>query len=883
MILLNLLNRFKTILGSTVLLLMVPTFISGQLFDDFSDGDFSQNPSWSGTTENFTINSEKLQLNDTPPLLNQSYLTTPNPLPNLDNKEWRIWIKQNFSGSDNNNSRIYITSNGGVLSFSGNNSAGVEGYFLRLGEAGSGDVIRFYKDNGTSISLLASGTTSIAASFTVNIKITRDDSGNWTLSADYSGGEDFTDELFFMDDSYNSSSFFGVVCTYTASNASNFFFDDIYAGEIIVDTIPPHIISVNAVSANTIDVLFDENLDLITSQYPFNYALSPSENNTISPLRDDENHALLHLLLSSPLEPNIPYFLTIQGVQDEYGNVMEAQEIEILFSLYGQASYRDIVFNEILADPTPSAGLPEVEFVELYNTHPTLTYPLEGLKFVNTNTEKTLPSFNLTPKGYVILCDASNVLLFEPYGNVIGIPSFVALTNSTDSLTLKSPNGEIIDRVVYRDTWYNSAEKREGGWSLELVNPYYSCQGAFNWKESLHPNGGTPGAVNSVFDDSIDETPPKFKYTAMDGEQGVVCYFDKPLGNDFIENIQFVVNGVQQTNDDFYISGVERNELVLPFGTMQPNITYHFTLDGVADCNGNLASPVRGRFCLPEIQEKGDIIINEVLSNPYDGGNDFVEIYNRSSKVISLKNWQIADATNGIMNTPKLITDKDFLLFPNEYLVLTRKPESVFSLYPGAIERRLWSVPNFPDFSSSDEVFLLYGSEPISSDRFIYDSEMHYPLLNSTKGISLERISAQRSSLDKTNWHSAAASAGYATPGYLNSQSGESFLASHEFEVLPEIFSPDNDGYNDVVVFSYRLEKEGFLGNIKIFNSAGQLVRHLMKSELLGTSGSISWDGFSEDRQKAAMGIYVVFFEAFSLDGDTVRNKKSCVIAHSLR
>lgn len=106
--------------------------------------------------------------------------------------------------------------------------------------------------------------------------------------------------------------------------------------------------------------------------------------------------------------------------------------------------------------------------------------------------------------------------------------------------------------------------------------------------------------------------------------------------------------------------------------------------------------------------------------------------------------------------------------------------------------------------------------------------------------------------------------------------------AGTDLTVSPEIFSPDNDGYNDVVTFSYKLDKEGYTGNIKIFDSEGRHVRHLMKSELLGIEGSISWDGFSDERQKATVGIYMVFFEAFTPDGSIVKNKKSCVLAHQL-
>ncbi len=1143
MILSDLLNRLKGSVCVLGFLLMLPLSIDAQLFDNFSDGDFTNNPIWTGTTENFIVNAQqRLQLTDTDPVIAQSYLTTPNAMSSLNNKEWRILVNQTFAGSDANNSRIYLTASGNTFSFTGNNTAGVQGYYLKLGEAGSSDVIKFYRDNGTATTLIASCTTLIASSFTVRIKIVRDDAGNWTISTDHTGGENFTTEASFSEGTFNNAAHFGIVCSYTASNASNFYFDDIYAGDIIVDTTAPQVLSATATSANTIDVLFNENVELASSQTLSYYSVNSGIGTPLVAQRDASNLALVHLSYTNALTPNQSYILTAQNVQDEYDNAMPAQQIPFTYYEFGEAAHRDIVFNEILADPSPVVGLPEAEFVELYNAHPTSTFNLNGWEFVNTNTIKILPAFDLAPNSYVILCDVNNVAQFEPYGDVIGIPSFTALANSADSLTLKKPSGEIIDMVYYRDSWFATTAKRDGGWTLELVNPYFPCQSSANWRESEQAEGGTPGAVNSVYDDTPDniaptvinvsvasnqsiivtfseavdttgysipdwsiipfnsvagavwnstlsavtlqtqqvlsapntyqitvsgmsdcsgnemtpqtfdftlgfipqpgdvaineimadpdpvvlmpaaeyvelrnntstlldisslrlnngvfigqvllypdsfivvahinnatsffnipnvafmnsfpgltnsgmllelktadgtihdsvnysdswykddakkdggwslelinpsapcsggynwraststlggtagyqnavfsdapdETMPAYQYFVLAGEQGLLFYFDKPLGAEFLDNIIFTVNGTAQTALDIQLGGPENNAVLIGYTNIQAGQLYHFALEGVTDCWGNTAGIVHGSFGLPEEPAAGDIIINEVLHNPFDGGSDFIEIYNRSPKVISLNGWKIADATSGNMNSPKNIALTDYLLMPSQYLVLTRRPSAQSQFYAGTVANRLWTVVDLPDYSSSDEVYLLFGIGNVVSDHLIYDSDMHYPLLNSTKGISLERISFSRPTSDETNWHSASSSAGFATPGYRNSQSQEGMSAGTDLTVSPEIFSPDNDGYNDVVTFSYKLDKEGYTGNIKIFDSEGRHVRHLMKSELLGIEGSISWDGFSDERQKATVGIYMVFFEAFTPDGSIVKNKKSCVLAHQL-
>jgi hypothetical protein len=163
-----------------------------------------------------------------------------------------------------------------------------------------------------------------------------------------------------------------------------------------------------------------------------------------------------------------------------------------------------------------------------------------------------------------------------------------------------------------------------------------------------------------------------------------------------------------------------------------------------------------------------------------------------------------------------------------------------------------------------------------------YSEDMHYPLLNSTDGVSLERISPSRPSDDVTNWHSAAQSQSFATPGYLNSQSQLVGFDPDQLVISPEIFSPDNDGYQDVVTISYVNDSPGWVANVTIFDSEGRERRKLISNELLGTSGTISWDGFSDDRILCPIGRYVIYFEVFSASGDVRSIKKTCVLAQKL-
>ena len=488
----------KTLLCLVACLLSL--FGNAQLSDNFSDGDFTSNPTWTGNTSLFTVNAlGNLQSADV--VAGQAYIATSFASTSLADHEWNFWIKQTFAGSDNNQSRVYLAANGAVLNYTGTGSAGVQGYFLKFGEGGSADAVKLFRDDatGTPVEILSGTSAAIAASFTARIKITRDNTGQWTLFADYTGGSNFVQEATASDNTFSTSTNFGWVCTYTSSNADNFYLDDIYFGNIIVDSEPPAIISVTATSASNLDVQFSEAVSAATAEITSAYSI-PGTTGLQSATLDGTDPSLVHLAFGNAIPSNTLLTLTASNIDDLFGNTLISQSFDFTYFVPASAGYRDVVFNEILADPSPVVGLPEVEFVELYNTT-SEAFNLANWEFINSTTVKTLPSYILAPNEYVIITDANNTSFFT---NAIGIVSFSALTNNSDSLTLLDDSGVLIDYVAYNSDWFDTPEKLDGGWTLELVNPNLYCQSSANWMESSNPLGGTPNAQNSVYNTSPD-------------------------------------------------------------------------------------------------------------------------------------------------------------------------------------------------------------------------------------------------------------------------------------------------------------------------------------------------------------------------------------------
>ncbi|HYK76857.1 MAG TPA: hypothetical protein VEV16_07765, partial [Daejeonella sp.] len=191
---------------------------------------------------------------------------------------------------------------------------------------------------------------------------------------------------------------------------------------------------------------------------------------------------------------------------------------------------------------------------------------------------------------------------------------------------------------------------------------------------------------------------------------------------------------------------------------------------------------------------------------------------------------------------------------------------------------KMASLPAFNN--TSGNVILL--SNNVRIDQLDYTEKMHFPMIKNPKGVSLERSSLKRPTNDSGNFRSAAASVGFATPGYKNSQFLDEPSLTEEFSLLSKTFSPDNDGFEDQLQINYRLDKPGYVANINIFNDKGILVRKLCRNLTLALAGSFNWDGLNDFAELSPTGIYLIYAELFDLDGQVKRFRKTCVLASKL-
>lgn len=285
----------------------------------------------------------------------------------------------------------------------------------------------------------------------------------------------------------------------------------------------------------------------------------------------------------------------------------------------------------------------------------------------------------------------------------------------------------------------------------------------------------------------------------------------------------------------------------------------------------------------PTPVEANDIVINEILSHVKTGGKEFVEIYNRSQKTIDLSNLQITkrDIMTGLPDAAVAISAVSLLIKPGDYLVLSDDPAVVKSQYT-TLNGDAFQQMNLPTLVDGEDDIVLMTMDSTIIDEVRYAESWQFSLLYSFAGVSLERLSSEHPSQDSTNWHSAAESVGFATPGYRNSQSDVSTGNGTEISIDPEIFSPDNDGNHDVLNIHYSFPDAGNVANIVIYDARGRLTRTLINNELLGHEGYFVWDGLTNEKEKARIGMYIIYAEVYNINGNVKGYKKTCVLGGKL-
>ena len=428
--------RMKSFLLGLFFLLSVPA--AAQLTESFTDGDFTQNPAWTGDAAGFQVNAQR-QLQSNGPAVTGTVLqlATPNAL--ASNTTWEFYANLRLATSSGNLADVWLVADKAELK-----ASGTKGYFVRLG--GTPDEVSLFRQDATgSPAYVINGKDGILNSTTnnvVRVRVTRSAQNVWTLERDLAGGQNFTSEGTATDATHQRSTHCGVRITYSSANSRNFYFDDFSIVDNtpppVADTTPPALLSATPTGPRQLDVLFDEALDATPSAASFRLLAGPA---VLTAQRDASNLALVHLTLGGdlPLGSNT---LEVRRVADASGNVAVGP-LTVAFTNKGFAvppTFNQLLITEIMADETPVVGLPASEYVEVHNPTGALL-DLAGVRLLKpgSTTSAVFPAGAvLLPGEYAVVCGSTRASQFAAFGKVFGLSNFPGLSNAGDQLVLRA-------------------------------------------------------------------------------------------------------------------------------------------------------------------------------------------------------------------------------------------------------------------------------------------------------------------------------------------------------------------------------------------------------------------------------------------------------------
>ena len=635
-----------------------------------------------------------------------------------------------------------------------------------------------------------------------------------------------------------------------------------------LDFLPPAILDVQIHHYNELEVSFNEPpaASSISKNNFYLEDIVPAKVTVI-----DSVHAVLSF--DQELIDLQSYTLSFQNLKDIEGNA-GGGSFNFIYTAPPEPGFLELIITEIMVDPEPGLGtLPVSQYVEIFNTS-SKKFSLKGLQLGDLNSTAISNAGILDPLSYILLVPSTQKINFPDGNKIIGLTNWPSLNNTGEIMSIKNRKGGLLHQIEYSNKWYKELEKQEGGWSLEMIDTNNPCGEAANWGASISDIGGTPGLVNSLLAENPDNFGPMLTSVIPIDSVTLFLEFNEPIHANKLPGLsispEIAIQSLKFKENSF------TKILVKLEAPLSEKVSYHIIIQA-ADCKGNVSSIESDEFYLPEESVYNDIVISEILFNPFTGGIDFVEFFNRSDKHLLLSDWTSYSYTQSGKTGSEIITSDYFILKPKAYLIISEDKLIFSNLYPFVDLNKVIEM-NLPTLPDEEGTLVLRNTHNIVVDSVYYNEDWHHPLLKSKEGVSLERRSPDISSVDPNNWKSASSTVSFSTPASENSQSYNPVPDDSEVDVFPKLFFPGTGGTDSFATIEYSLGNPNLLASINIFAGNGLLVKRIAVNQLLATEGIFTWDGADDSGNKVTLGHYFVVFDVFSPDGYKKRYRKKVAV-----
>lgn len=554
-----------------------------------------------------------------------------------------------------------------------------------------------------------------------------------------------------------------------------------------------------------------------------------------------------------------------------------------------------IVLSEVMFNPSGNENFDE--FIEIYNTGDSAADLSGWIIGDGTASDELIDGgwgLTLAPAQYGIILDNGYFENSTEYDSLIPPEALILtidgatfglnglLNSAPETVTLFAPDSSVIAEYTY------SVDNGQGI-SDEKIDLNAGDE-PFNWSNSLIQKG-TPGFKNSVTPAEIDLAVSRIQIEPelpSFGQPFVLTAIIENRGTETASGFT-VTYFVDSDNDSAYSTGEQllskfRNSTALEpgdsasFSTEMTDFQWSsIRIGAVVSIEGD-EKPSNDIYFI-EISlrfETEMLVINEIMYDPFIEGeafspqSEYIEIFNTADETVFLDGWSFSDADS---SRRYIILNSGAIILPGDYFVFAA--DSNHLLFFGEDSLRTFIAGSgFPRLNNDGDEVFLFSPAVETVDRVEYS-----PGFGGNRGVSVERIDPYSNSNSPDNWLNSVELLG-GTPGKENSVSKPIVTNDLKINLDPNPFSPDGDGFDDLLEIGYKLPSRSVILDIYIFDSIGRRVRRLVSSASAGSEGIYTWDGLDGRQRKLPIGIYIIYLEATApLEGKVYSGKAVAVLA----
>lgn len=656
----------------------------------------------------------------------------------------------------------------------------------------------------------------------------------------------------------------GIECVYTSSRADKFFVDALYVeGQPFQDLFPPRILSFSLQGVRQIQVRASEEV------FPFQ-DLSSYNSGDYQCLSSETQANALYLHYNKIFTQGDTLYWDSLTLQDSLGNQSTFIPEPIVIDHVG---FQDVIVSQVMEDALPAYNLPGVEFIELTNLGDE-NVSLDQWKITINEDTIYLPNIELMAQQKVLFSKPSSAITLQSYLDSVSsdhdlcAPRIWAVDSWFDL-----PSSAMVQLIDHRRVPQDVAQYSQASYDQQYhISGNLMSSGGVALSRVLGQNSFTgsqapDGALFTCFlEEEFLDVPAQ---GLIHGRVDVIHSKKLLLEISTVVGYTEIVRCLRLFDDEQ--NSVDFGLQKAPYDTTSWYLFLGQPLDSASTYHVQWHPPFPyesdpssiawtfDRIQLPQmVSNMAEVLITEVMDDPFSGECEYLELYNPGDNSINLKDILIWTMREGEVIDVEIIEREALQIRSGEHLVMSQADCDLTSLAPASNQYLSVNLPALEN--KTKDVFIGFSLDrPLDSihiDETIQDIPWQ-------KGYALERIS---NGLDYLASWWLAPSQSRGSPTRQNNQILQDGVNKENcLSLSSQVVSLNGDGVLDVleVQLTDNVWSQGGY-RIDVFSMAGHHCKQIAYAEVGGAKDHWYWDGSTEDGGVLPPDFYILTMQGLS-------------------